>query len=72
MCFLFCPSGAISIDPNTLLPIKCDLCGGDPECVKACPTGALDFIRVDRATLKKRRISVERLSGLTVVGIKRL
>jgi Fe-S-cluster-containing hydrogenase component 2 len=23
--------------------IKCDLCGGDPACVKACPTGALSY-----------------------------
>jgi Fe-S-cluster-containing hydrogenase component 2 len=23
---------------------KCDLCGGDPECAKACPTEAIVFI----------------------------
>jgi Fe-S-cluster-containing dehydrogenase component len=23
--------------------VKCDLCGGDPACVKACPQGALTY-----------------------------
>jgi Fe-S-cluster-containing hydrogenase component 2 len=24
-------------------PLKCDLCGGDPECVKECPKSALVY-----------------------------
>jgi ferredoxin len=24
--------------------VKCDLCQGDPLCVKSCPTGALECI----------------------------
>jgi Fe-S-cluster-containing dehydrogenase component len=23
---------------------KCDLCGGNPACVTACPTGAITFV----------------------------
>jgi Fe-S-cluster-containing hydrogenase component 2 len=26
------------------VPLKCDMCGGDPECVKKCPKGALRLI----------------------------
>ena len=26
---------------------KCDLCGGDPECVKFCPMGALTYVKVE-------------------------
>jgi len=25
--------------------IKCDLCGGDPQCVEICPTGALRYVQ---------------------------
>ncbi len=42
-CVKACPYGAIFIDPITRYPIKCDLCGGDPLCVKVCPTGALRY-----------------------------
>ena len=24
--------------------IKCDLCGGDPQCAEACPTGAITYV----------------------------
>lgn len=34
----------IRFDPVKKLATKCDLCGGDPQCVKMCPTGALKFI----------------------------
>ncbi|MCH6588008.1 MAG: (Fe-S)-binding protein, partial [Proteobacteria bacterium] len=27
--------------------VKCDLCGGDPECAKACPTGAITYVDAD-------------------------
>ena len=26
--------------------VKCDLCRGDPQCVKECPTGALELAEV--------------------------
>jgi len=32
---------AIRFYENGQAPIKCDLCGGDPQCVKYCPTQAL-------------------------------
>jgi carbon-monoxide dehydrogenase iron sulfur subunit len=34
---------AIRLDEDTQFPLKCDLCGGDPQCVKFCPTEALVF-----------------------------
>ncbi len=39
-CIQACPiPGALRIFDGELL--KCDLCGGEPECVKYCPTAAL-------------------------------
>jgi Fe-S-cluster-containing dehydrogenase component len=54
-CMWACPFGAIAIDIEKGKPIKCDLCGGDPGCVKACLPGALEYSRVDRPTTRMRR-----------------
>ncbi len=32
---------AIRLDEEKEMPLKCDLCDGDPQCVKYCPTKAL-------------------------------
>lgn len=43
-CVEACPFGAIYAHEDCEQPIKCDLCGGDPQCVKRCPKGALRLI----------------------------
>jgi Fe-S-cluster-containing hydrogenase component 2 len=43
-CVEACPFGAIYAHEDCDQPIKCDMCGGDPECVKKCPKGALRLI----------------------------
>ncbi len=43
-CVEACPFGAIFAHEDNALPIKCDMCGGEPECVKICPLGALRLI----------------------------
>lgn len=35
-CMEACPSEFIRRNPDNGMPLMCDLCGGDPECVKAC------------------------------------
>jgi carbon-monoxide dehydrogenase iron sulfur subunit len=42
-CTECCPFKAIFLDPVTLKSIVCDTCNGSPQCVKWCPTGALEF-----------------------------
>ncbi len=40
LCVTACPqypNSAIRLIPATKKAIKCDLCGGDPQCVKFCP-----------------------------------
>jgi ferredoxin len=34
--------------------VTCDLCGGDPLCVKVCENGALRFEDVEAAISEKR------------------
>ena len=35
-CIAACPPEFLRPHPDTGLPLFCDLCGGDPQCVKAC------------------------------------
>ena len=41
LCERLCPIGAIELNQKN--PYVCDLCEGDPECVKECNLGALRF-----------------------------
>jgi carbon-monoxide dehydrogenase iron sulfur subunit len=55
-CVDACPFGMAALHPETGLALICDLCGGDPACVKRCATGAIvyDDARA-RATAKRER-----------------
>jgi Fe-S-cluster-containing hydrogenase component 2 len=35
---------AIRFHPRTGKAINCDLCGGEAECARICPTGALSYL----------------------------
>jgi Fe-S-cluster-containing hydrogenase component 2 len=41
-CVEACPVDGISMDPHTNLPLICDTCDGDFQCVVWCPTQALE------------------------------
>ncbi|MFO7817467.1 MAG: 4Fe-4S dicluster domain-containing protein [Thermodesulfobacteriota bacterium] len=51
LCAQYCPLDVIIAHPEDKKFSKCDLCGGDPQCVRACPTGALELVKtgVDNA-----------------------
>jgi len=40
-CASACPFEGIFFHKDLDGPLVCNLCGGDPQCVKACPMGAL-------------------------------
>jgi Fe-S-cluster-containing hydrogenase component 2 len=46
-CATVCPYAAITVQHNDI--VKCDLCSGDPKCVKVCSTKA---IRYEEETLE--------------------
>ena len=55
VCTIACPFGTVNYNQDTGKVIKCDLCGGDPECVKACPTVAITYVDADTTGLEKMR-----------------
>lgn len=42
-CQVMCPVGAAVLDHDINAFVTCDLCGGDPSCVKVCMTHALMY-----------------------------
>ena len=41
---------------------KCDLCDGDPQCVRFCDVKAVDYIDADRVAVDKKRLAAEKMS----------
>jgi anaerobic carbon-monoxide dehydrogenase iron sulfur subunit len=64
MCTVVCPLGGISINYENGKAMKCDLCDGDPVCVKACGYGALNYIEAEKDALNKRLKGIEKISKI--------
>ena len=54
MCTMACPFGNAAFDSATGRILKCDNCGGDPECVSFCPNKALDYVN-DTVAVRSRK-----------------
>jgi Fe-S-cluster-containing hydrogenase component 2 len=62
MCVTACPFGGMGFDTVVRRVIKCDLCDGDPTCVRFCDPGALQFLPASSVSLMKKRDAGLRLS----------
>jgi carbon-monoxide dehydrogenase iron sulfur subunit len=65
-CVAACPFGAMDYNPVERVAFKCDLCGGDPECVKYCIPGALSFGLATVQAKAKRRERTKIRYGMAV------
>jgi len=54
-CLAACPRGQVGFHPEKGIAFKCDLCGGDPQCARFCPTDAIRYSGVDEFLMAKRR-----------------
>jgi len=48
LCTVGCAYGGIVHNERAASVVKCDLCGGNPACVKACESGALRYVTTAR------------------------
>jgi carbon-monoxide dehydrogenase iron sulfur subunit len=60
-CVMACPFGAISFFPKTKA-LKCDLCGGSPECVKFCFYDCLQYVEISEQMQAERKKAVKALT----------
>ena len=56
MCSLACPFGNIYFDNDLQISRKCELCQGEPNCVKFCISGALQYTTSEISYQNNREI----------------
>ncbi len=62
-CVAVCPFGAMNYNVIDKKVFKCDLCGGNPQCVRFCEEKAVDYVDADRIGNFKRKDAAERVSA---------
>jgi Fe-S-cluster-containing dehydrogenase component len=60
-CLQACPFGALGIHPTKKSVFVCDLCEGDPFCIKLCPKEALELMTQETMEEKARISTVKKL-----------
>jgi Fe-S-cluster-containing hydrogenase component 2 len=68
MCVSACPTGSMAFAHDVGLPYKCELCDGDPECVRVCEKRALEYLPSYKLHHPRARQSALRL--LAAAGSK--
>lgn len=61
-CVSVCPFGAMSFNTIDRKVFKCDVCDGDPQCVRFCDRKAVDYVQADSVSIDKKRDAAARLS----------
>jgi carbon-monoxide dehydrogenase iron sulfur subunit len=60
MCMVACPFGVMGFHGDKKVAQNCDLCEGEPQCVKVCVYGALEFAEVEPMPWAERLAAMER------------
>jgi Fe-S-cluster-containing dehydrogenase component len=64
MCIAICPFGAMSFDTLARKVIKCDFCDGDPQCVRFCEPGAVQYVDAATVSTVKQVAAAEKFTGI--------
>ncbi|MDP2718340.1 MAG: 4Fe-4S dicluster domain-containing protein [Dehalococcoidia bacterium] len=70
-CMIVCPYGAIGFDSDKHQLLKCDLCQGDPQCVKWCPREALRYETAEISNLMRQRTIMEQRVAKPIIDAAR-
>ena len=65
MCVAACPFGAMRWSSRRGRVFKCDLCDGDPQCVRFCYTRAVDYQLSRTASAGRMRQAAEKVAKAT-------
>jgi Fe-S-cluster-containing hydrogenase component 2 len=60
----------MGFDPVEKKVFKCDLCDGDPQCVRFCDEKAVDYVEVTREPLLKKRDAAEKIAQAHKRGLE--
>jgi Fe-S-cluster-containing hydrogenase component 2 len=63
-CVYACPFGAITVDRTLGHAFNCNLCEGDPTCVRYCPRDAIQYLEGEEVGIRMRRSAVENFIAL--------
>jgi carbon-monoxide dehydrogenase iron sulfur subunit len=61
-CVTVCPFGAMSFNAIDGRVFKCDVCDGDPQCVRFCEEKAVDYVDASEVAILKKRDAAKRIS----------
>jgi anaerobic carbon-monoxide dehydrogenase iron sulfur subunit len=67
-CVAVCPFGAMNFNADTKKVFKCDLCAGDPQCVRFCDMKAVDYVEPARESLLRKRDAALKISEAGKLG----
>ena len=62
-CVSVCPFGAMNYNPIDRRVVKCDLCDGDPQCVRFCEIEAVTYVDAGDVSIAKKQAAAQRLSA---------
>jgi anaerobic carbon-monoxide dehydrogenase iron sulfur subunit len=60
-CVAVCPFGAMSFNTIDKKVFKCDVCDGDPQCVRFCDIKAVDYVDAAAVSIEKKRNAASRV-----------
>lgn len=70
-CVAVCPFGAMGFNSIDKKVFKCDLCDGDPQCVRFCEVHCVEYVDADdQAILKKAQAAKKLHAASRKVALK--